>query len=611
MEYHVAKTGCNTNPGTKDNPFLTISKAAELAQPGDTVIVHEGVYREWVKPKFSGANDKMRITYRAAEGEEVIIKGSEVVDNWVKVGKLWICEISNSFFCDGNPFAEEIWGDWLLRPLRPNLHTGAVYLDGAPLAEQPEKENVSGTEMAYFAEVTEEKTTIYANFGKKNPQDALVEFHARKYCFAPTRTHINYITVSGFTMCHAATNWAPPTASQDGMIWARWCKGWVIENNTLHHSRCSAISLGRDGELGDNATVTNHKKPGFREQLEIVFRSVQAGWSKETIGSHIVRNNHIFDCGQAGVVGHMGCAFSEVYGNHIHHIADKEEFMGWEIGGIKFHAAIDTYIHHNCIHHCHRGLWLDWQAQGVRVSSNLFFENNGAEDLFIEVSHGPCFVDNNILNSKVSLRNVAQGNAYIHNWFGGALLVFEERRRYTPYHFAHSTDVLGTAIIATADERFYQNVFCTQGLDYFNGCPDNMEEYMEQVLAPYYERASMDVDAYWNLHQPVYIDRNLYAGGAKPYDKEKNYTAVETEAKLAISEENGVFYAEASMPDADIPCILMHSHELPVPRMTEQLFETANGENIVLDTDIAGNSLKDKILPGPLQKKGKTIVFKM
>lgn len=48
-DYHVAPSGSDENPGSRDKPFQTISKAAALAQPGDSVIVHEGVYREWVQ----------------------------------------------------------------------------------------------------------------------------------------------------------------------------------------------------------------------------------------------------------------------------------------------------------------------------------------------------------------------------------------------------------------------------------------------------------------------------------------------------------------------------------------------------------------------------------
>ena len=53
-EFHVAKTGCDFAAGTKETPFLTITKAAQVAETGDTIIVHEGEYREWVKPAHSG-----------------------------------------------------------------------------------------------------------------------------------------------------------------------------------------------------------------------------------------------------------------------------------------------------------------------------------------------------------------------------------------------------------------------------------------------------------------------------------------------------------------------------------------------------------------------------
>lgn len=79
------------------------------------------------------------------------------------------------------------------------------------------------------------------------------------------------------------------------------------------------------------------------------------GWSKEKVGSHIVRNNRIYDCGQNGIVGHMSSAFCEIYGNEIFRIGTKHEYYGHELGGIKLHAAIDTYIHNNYLHHCTLG----------------------------------------------------------------------------------------------------------------------------------------------------------------------------------------------------------------------------------------------------------------
>lgn len=86
-EYHVAKTGSDQNDGSAASPFLTINKAAMILKPGDVVTVHEGVYREWVQPRNSGADKYRRITYQAAEGEDVWIKSSEVVTGWKKDGK--------------------------------------------------------------------------------------------------------------------------------------------------------------------------------------------------------------------------------------------------------------------------------------------------------------------------------------------------------------------------------------------------------------------------------------------------------------------------------------------------------------------------------------------
>ena len=49
-EYHVSIAGHDTNPGTEVETFRTISAAALIAEPGDTVTVHEGVYRERINP---------------------------------------------------------------------------------------------------------------------------------------------------------------------------------------------------------------------------------------------------------------------------------------------------------------------------------------------------------------------------------------------------------------------------------------------------------------------------------------------------------------------------------------------------------------------------------
>src|SRR6202034_3346826 len=82
-------------------------------------------------------------------------------------------------------------------------------------------------------------TVIRAQFPAGiDPNTADVEVSVRHTVFYPETTGINYITVHGFTLCNAATNWAPPSAEQVGLIGPHWSRGWIIEDNTILNSRC-------------------------------------------------------------------------------------------------------------------------------------------------------------------------------------------------------------------------------------------------------------------------------------------------------------------------------------------------------------------------------------
>src|SRR6185312_11729372 len=83
--FYVATTGHDANRGTNVSPLRTIQHAADLAQPGDTIIVHGGIYRERVSPSRGGTSDEKRIVFEAAHGEKPVITGAERVRNWIKV----------------------------------------------------------------------------------------------------------------------------------------------------------------------------------------------------------------------------------------------------------------------------------------------------------------------------------------------------------------------------------------------------------------------------------------------------------------------------------------------------------------------------------------------
>ena len=141
--YHVSKSGNDKNCGCEESPFLTIQKAADVANAGDTVIVHEGVYREWVKPRYGGKSHSQRITYMTAEGEHVVIKGSEVVTDWQPVqGTTWKTVVPNELFGDYDPFAITLTGDWVVEPYDNPAHLGDVYLNGKSFYEAYSLEDV-------------------------------------------------------------------------------------------------------------------------------------------------------------------------------------------------------------------------------------------------------------------------------------------------------------------------------------------------------------------------------------------------------------------------------------------------------------------------------------
>jgi alpha-L-arabinofuranosidase len=155
-EFHVSPSGDDANSGVPSSMLRTISEAADRAQPGDMITVHEGVYRERIDPPRGGTSENARIVYQAAPGEKVAIKGSEVVTGWEFVGNdTWKIRLPSSSFGLFNPYNNLISGDWFTSNGR-NHHTGAVYLNGHWLTEAANKATAlqaAGSSPLWFAEV--------------------------------------------------------------------------------------------------------------------------------------------------------------------------------------------------------------------------------------------------------------------------------------------------------------------------------------------------------------------------------------------------------------------------------------------------------------------------
>jgi hypothetical protein len=606
-EYHVSVNGNNQNNGSVSKPFKTINFAAQLAKPGDVITVHAGIYREWINPSRGGESDTKRIVYRAASGEKVEIKGSEVIKNWEKEKDgIWKVKIPNSLFGNYNPYKDSIFGDWFSNHGRIH-HTGEVFLNGKSLYEKEKLENVlnpvpnsyskdkEGSTYTWYCESDANSTTIWANFHEYDPNKEMTEISARRTCFYPDKPGINFLTLSGFEISQAATQWAPPTAEQIGMIATHWNKGWIIEDNVIHDSKCSGITLGKERGTGQNVWSANKSIDGSLHYIEVVFRTLRNGWSKANIGSHIVRNNEIYNCEQTGICGSMGAAFSLIENNHIYNIHQKNQFGGAEIGGIKFHAGIDARIIKNRIHDVGGpGCWFDWMTQGTRISKNLYYNNE--PDIFLEVNHGPFLIDNNIMLSSASVVNISEGGAFVHNLIAGQIAMGPEPNRFTPYHLPHSTDVAGLATIFSGDDRYYNNIFTGTNLNAKKSDP----------------RYNYGLVGYNGAKLPVWISSNIYYNGTIPYKAETNYVedaAFNPEVKL--TEEGKNVYLQFTLGDSyfNQKNQLITTVLLGKAKMPSEAFENPDGSPLQIDSDYLGNKRSESNpSSGPFENPGKGLI---
>ena len=659
MRYYVDINAARSGMGTEQYPFRRIQEAANVALPGDEILVAPGIYREHVNPIHAGTAEN-RITYKSIEPLGAVITGAEKLQDWKALGDgVWTARVPNSLFGDYNPYTTLVRGDWFIATFI--AHTGDVFLNGKSMYEVTSLEEVKAPKVklsswdrdfsvyTWYAEqnAATDETVFYANFHEFDPNKETVEITARENCFYPKEEGVGYITLSGFKVCMAATQWAPPTAYQEGMIGPHWSKGWIIEDCEVFESKCSGISLGKYLQPeNDNKWLKWKYKDGTQTERDCILQAQREGWTRENIGGHIIRRCNIHDCGQTGIVGHLGGVFSVIEDNHIHHINNKQNLAGAEIGGIKMHAAIDVIFRRNHIHHCTRGIWLDWQAQGTRVTQNLFHHNalpnlegldevtpevfqGIGDDVFIEVSHGPTLLDNNFFLSPRAVKLATQGVALVHNLIAGAFTSVGKGTdngnagghvRYTPYHVPHRTEVAGFMTFLHGDDRFYNNIFVQQpvaqyaqdllagfgvqqnafaGTFPFDGYPTT-EEYVARFFIPGDVGGKENRQKYYD-HLPVTAGGNIYVNGARPYDKETDYAVCADAVTLELAEEDGHPVLVTNLCDVlpALPTAVITTELLGEAFEPEQKFENPDGTPITFDEDYFGHKRSLNPLPGP------------
>ena len=381
----------DAGPGTAERPFRSIAPAALAAEPGDTVLVHPGLYRQRVVPARGGEKDKP-IVYLSAQRGQAVIKGSDVfAPKWERVEgsePIFRGSIDPAMFQGENPFHRSISinGSDTSKQVRPadgDLEEvlGEVFVEGQPYAQVVRLADLRKQEWSWL--VPEDGKSILVHFpAAAEPSRCLVEITTRNRIFAPQRRGLGYIHVRDFVFEHCANQGPFP---QGGAVSVRSGHDWVIEGNTIRFATTIGLDCGSETWDGRGLTDTTAEE-----------QRVMIG------GRHLIRDNDVADNGLSGIAGwnHSGTRILLNRVERNNRLKFPHGGSGWEEwAGIKLHAT-NALVQGNVVRDNHAfGIWIDNGYGDARIDANLVLRNRLA-GIFLELgSHPghPCRVTNNLV----------------------------------------------------------------------------------------------------------------------------------------------------------------------------------------------------------------------
>ena len=550
--YHVSKSGSDKNPGTEAKPFLTINKAAQIADTGDTVIIGEGVYREYVNPARGGIDEDSRITYKAKDGEQVMIKGSDVLTGLKQVEDgVYKAKLDTKVFGGYNPYTIK-FGAQRYGTL------GEVFVDSKPYDEVSNLDLLMSNPNSWFT--NEAGDELHVNFGDTDPAGALVEYNVREQVFAPYKYGIGYITVSGISIEHAANQypvnfWEFAGASQKGALSTGGGHHWIIENCDVGFAKAVNIDFGYMGVSWLNELFPLYPQPD--------------SGVKGNMGFHIVRNNNVHDAGTTGIAG-CWSAYSQVRNNIIVNNNRFDNVSGYEAGGLKTHhflsgTVADNYFENNNF----AGYWMDDTGNESRITGNVFV-NEPDLALYVELTTGSVLIDSNvILNGKIRVQDTS-GTRLVNNLIlydkptglGFDLATTRKSDNFLPNNGMH----MGSPWIHIADNGVYKNYFVKTGLN----IPPNGEKIHDNLA-----------------------ESNLYTdGGARSADYESFSIVASESTPISWGEENGQLVLSIT------PTAQAFEFTSPMPgwMFTPNIY---NGSSYMTPQDFYGNPISNLSPAGP------------
>lgn len=413
---HVSqKQGALDGDGSEGKPFLTIAQAVPFATPGTKVVIHEGVYRETVRPVFSGKSATEMVMFCGAEGEQVEITGVEIFcgdfkesegwkkqestiqDEWdftQKDAKVYMAKFDRNSFVGVNPFSMANgplipWYGFTIGKLYHAKHTrsqrtttlrrGMLFCDGKRMEQVINYYQLGEQDNRFYVE--DDGLTFHIRFPNDTaPEEHHLEFTAREQCFCPEEKYFSYIHLKNLTFTKGGNGFPPP---QRGVLSTNCGHHWLIEDCRVLH----ANGVGAD--------------VGFQ---------CPNRYSLEPRGGHIIRGSEFSYCGIVGLTGTVG-------NREVHYLhAQQEDILVegcrfidncwhdfeemWENSALKLHHLNNSVFAGNFIsgteYGC--GIWADAHNTNLLIQGNVVLHTKHQYgSIFVEASKDDVLVCHNIV----------------------------------------------------------------------------------------------------------------------------------------------------------------------------------------------------------------------
>lgn len=435
MSYYVDPShpsADDANPGTKAAPWKTLARAGKAAElkPGDTVIIQPGVYREWVDITVSGEPGKP-ITFQAAPGARVVIKGSELVKGpYKRLGDLGTLDVEPFPFAFRRVWAVKLGEEFFTDPRFPGCYddksrrwvSQVFWQDDHPLqliGPDPiyppdvfDRRQIIGKGLADMIPQSfwfdPKDSTLYLNIGGE-PVWYSIEVGVRG--FALTASKVHDVVIRGLEMRHnrqpggqwplvAFSECERVTVEDCKIYWADFCgmglhrcKNCVVRRCDISYNGAIGLALGLTedclvedctmffnnyrhfyGDWGVSAGTKNipgNKRTTIR-RCEVAYNTEAEGIWFDTDNEDIrILDNICHDNGDCGIFFEINKGGGIIAGNLVYSNHGR---------GIYISGSQNTWVVHNTVAENDAGIVAmtraaDEPPKNVHILNNLLIRN--------------------------------------------------------------------------------------------------------------------------------------------------------------------------------------------------------------------------------------------